>query len=243
MSCIFKLEQSDFETLLGLSESARHSLLWILSQFNYNHNGTLDRSQLDPAALQKLKRGIAELKAVGLLTKNRGTKNRFSLNTSKLTLLPAKPTAEQMLVQSGLYDTTSPLMDVLLAIETFLYDFDHTPEQFIVKNKMQWLLPRVYFQNMVNYARVTTSWDSWYWQSDLQKLKLLADRIKAEIAIEQHGVRYIHNPDEIITSFHDLIDENNSDAYGAYPHCKRESIQFRKNLRQWVNKNRPQLLF
>ena len=42
MSCIFKLEQSDFETLLGLSESARHSLLWILSQFNCNHNGTLD---------------------------------------------------------------------------------------------------------------------------------------------------------------------------------------------------------
>ena len=243
MSCIFKLEQSDFETLLGLSESARHSLLWILSQFNYNHNGTLDRSQLDPAALQKLKRGIAELKAVGLLTKNRGTKNRFSLNTSKLTLLPAKPTAEQKLVESGLYDTTSPLMEILLGIEAFLYDFDHTPAQFKVKNKMQWLLPCDYFQNMVNYARLTTSWDSWYWQSDLQKLKLLADQIKAVITIEQHGVRYSHDPDGIITSFHDLIDGNSSDAYGAYPHCKRESIQFRKHLRQWLDKNRPQLLF
>ena len=51
----------DVKLLLELKDSARKTLFVILEQFNGELSGKLDRSNMDNAQKQRLKRGVAEL--------------------------------------------------------------------------------------------------------------------------------------------------------------------------------------
>ena len=102
----------DIKLLLELSDSARKTLLVILEQFNGTLSGKLDRSDMDNAQKQRLKRGIAELKEKGFIIKSIHSRGRFTIN-SQLVHTTLLKTREEHYLKSGFYRSD---FDELLSI-------------------------------------------------------------------------------------------------------------------------------
>ena len=130
----------DIKTILELSDSARHTLLFILDSFNGEQVGKLDRSGLNAAEKQKLKRGIAELKAKLIIIKSSSQQSVFVLNSLFIKTTQVTP-REARYINSGMYkEGHGSLLSILTAIEHFFEEF-HS-KQFVIKYKIYKNKPR-----------------------------------------------------------------------------------------------------
>lgn len=113
----------DVKLLLELSESARKTLLVILKQFNGALSGKLDRSVMDNAHKQRLKRAIAELKEKEFIIKSTNSRCRFTINTQLVHTTLLK-TREDHYLKSGFYRSDfDELLGILNFIEHFFDEF------------------------------------------------------------------------------------------------------------------------
>ena len=139
--------------LLKLGEAGRDTLLIMLDQFQGKNQGVLDRSQMNPAQKQKLKRGIAELTSSNIITKIFHSQSSYKINPNILCVISHKQTLSYLINNSVKGIRHTHFLILLTAIEEFFYDFYHTPAEFLIKGKTQLKVPADLFSRTVKATK------------------------------------------------------------------------------------------
>jgi hypothetical protein len=233
-------EIKDIKLLLELNDSARHTLLTILDQFNGSEGGIIDRTHMDNAEKQKLKRGISKLKEKGLITKSEAPRGHFRLNSG---IISAKVTKsrEDHYLHSGLYrNDCHELLNILIAIEHFFDEFYNKP--FVIKFKVYTNKPRIpatVFSDMVSFTEDNYSMQEPRWYgSVLNKLIRIAESIKYYSDVRQNILTISGEGHEVIVNkFHSAI----SGGFSSYPtYRKAEAKALCKFIGEWFSDNYPE---
>lgn len=232
----------DMQLLLELNDSARHSLIIILDQFNGSSHGTIDRSGMTTAEKQKLKRGIAELKEKGLLTKADDSQRQFIINSNIIEANDIK-TRKDHYLNSGLYklDRTD-LLAILIAIEHFFDDFYNKP--YVIKfkvynNKLR--IPAKVFFNMVQFTEDIHNLEHRHLTgSILSTLINIADFIKCYCDKRQNYINISEDAlNNVLLTFRGAMTSVDS----FYPiYLAAEGKALRKFVQRWFFDNYPELL-
>lgn len=91
----------------------------ILEQFNGALSGNIDKSDMDNAQKQRLKRGIAELKGKGFIIKATHSRGQFTINPQLVDTTVLK-TREEHYLKSGFYRSDcNELLGILISVEHF----------------------------------------------------------------------------------------------------------------------------
>lgn len=231
----------DIKTILELSDSARHTLLFILDGFNGEQVGKLNRSGLNAAEKQKLKRGIAELKAKLIIVKSSSQQSVFVINSLFIKTTQLAP-REARYINSGMYkEGHDRLLSILIAIEHFFEEF-HS-KQFVIKYKVYNNKPRypyIVFWNTLMDARYNLVEDPWCAKDNLL-LGLI--NISREIKFHcdaQETIFGLNNEqaNKIIGRFNSVVFQN---TY-LIEFCKDyETKALYKFMESWFMKNYPEL--
>ena len=94
----------------------------MLDQFQGKNQGVLDRSQMNPAQKQKLKRGIAELTSSNIITKIFHSQSSYKINPNILCVISHKQTLSYLINNSVKGIRHTHFLILLTAIEEFFYD-------------------------------------------------------------------------------------------------------------------------
>lgn len=78
----YTISSTNFDRLLQLGKSAQFALSTALHQVNGTSEVKIDRSNMDPAQKQKLKRGLLQLVEQGVITQVLGTRGAYRINDS-----------------------------------------------------------------------------------------------------------------------------------------------------------------
>lgn len=231
----------DIKTILELNDSARHTLLFILDSFNGAQVGKIDRSDMNAAEKQKLKRGIAELKAKQIIIKSSSQQSVFVLNSLfiKTTQIPPR---DARYINSGMYKKDHVhLLEILTAIEHFFEEF-HS-KQFVIKYKVYTNKPRFpynVFWNTLMDARYQLVNDPWYSRDNLLMALIHICR-EIKFHCDAHNSYFGLNADqakEISKRFNHVVFENRY----LIEFCKNhETMALYKFMRVWFMQNYPEL--
>ena len=232
----------DIKSLLELSESARKTLLVILEQFNGTLSGKLDRSDMDNAKKQRLKRGIAELKEKGFIIKSNHSRGQFTINPQLVNTTLLK-TREEHYLKSGFYRSDcNELLSILIAIEHFFDEFYN--KKFIIKFKAYGNTPRLpanVFSNMVTFTQDNYLLEDRHtYASVLNEMINISEQLKYYCdARQQYFVMAFHARSEIMDRFKSII----STGVLGYPYkCNAEAKALAKFIQTWFFDNYPELM-
>ncbi|GLX85506.1 hypothetical protein tloyanaT_17580 [Thalassotalea loyana] len=235
-------EIKDIKLLLELNDSARHTLLTVLDQFDGSSEGVIDRTHMDDAEKQKLKRGISELKEKGLITKSEAPRGHFTLN-SDIIIAKVTRNRDDHYLNSGLYRSDChELLNILIAIEHFFDEFYNKP--FVIKFRVYTNKPRIpatVFSNMVQFTednyRPRYNYRTSY-GSVLNKFIHIAEYIKYYCDARQE-ILVLTNEEHanIVDVFRSKIVEGVS-CYPTYR--KPEAKALCKFIQEWFTDNYPE---
>jgi hypothetical protein len=232
----------DIKLLLELNDSARKTLFVILEQFNGELSGKLDRSNMDNAQKQRLKRGVAELKERGFIVKSTDSRARFTINSQLIDTAQVK-TREEHYYKSGFYRSDChELLDILIAIEHFFDEFYN--KEFIIKFKIYSNTPRLpakVFSNMVRFTEDNYLLEVPYFHASvLNELIHMMEQLKHYCdARQQNFVITSYTRMSIIERFQSVI---NSD-FLIYPNkCHAEAKALAKFVQSWFVDNYPEMI-
>lgn len=235
-------EIHDMKSLLELSESARKTLMIVLEQFNGSLSGKLDRSDMDNAQKQRLKRGIAELKEKGLIVKSNSYRGKFSLSSHFIdSTLPA--TREEHYLKSGFYRSDcNELLAILISIEHFFDEFYNNA--FIIKFKTYNNTPRVPAKVFINMVRFTEDNylldDRDLYVSVLNEMIYITEQLKHYCDSRQHYFVVTEEVClEIIDRFKLIIC---AELFGYPRNCNAEAKALSKFIQKWFSDNYPELI-
>jgi hypothetical protein len=131
----------DIKLLFELGDSARQTLLIFLDQFDGALIGKVDRSTMSNAEKQKMKRGINQLRAKGILKKSSNSQSTYTLN-SQFIAAAQTSSREQQYFNSGMYkEGYEQLLNILMAIEHFFEEF--YSKKFVIKYRIYTNTPRL----------------------------------------------------------------------------------------------------
>lgn len=232
----------DIKLLLELSDSARKTLLILLEQFKGSLTGTLDRSNMNIAEKQRLKRGIAELKDKGVIFKSINSRAQFTLSSHFIdTTLPK--TRDEHYLESGYYRSEySELLAILIATEHFFDEFYN--KTFIIKFKVYTKTPRIpakVFNNMLKYTEDIYHLErNTSYGSILNKMISITEYLK-HLCDSRQNYLFI-NKDErskIVYAFKSII----CTKFSSYPgNSSAEAKALCKFIQEWFSNNYPELI-
>ena len=233
----------DIKLLLELNDSARQTLLIILNQLNGSLSGTIDRSNMNNAEKQKIKRGITELKEKGFITKSIGSRGCFNLNPHIIHANTPK-TREEHYSKSGLYrNDCDVLLGILIAIEHFFDEFYNKP--FIIKFKVYTNTPRIpatVFLNMVQYTEdnYPLKEEQYSYGSVLNQFIHVAEFIKYYCDSRQE---FLVITDDVRAEIVDIFNSAIYRGWSGYPsYRKAEADALCKFILGWFSDNYPEFL-
>lgn len=234
-------EIKDIQLILELKDSARQTLLIILDQFGGLLSGRFDRSKMDAAQKQKMKRGIAELKDKGLLIPSNDRQSHFSLNPQ---IIEAKNvlSREEHYLSSGLYkESCAELLTIVIAIEHFFDDFFN--KSFVIMYKSQAKKPRIpvaVFKVMYDYTEECYAEEKNYkhYGTILNRMINLAEYIKYYSDSRQ---QYLQLSKAHTNRLHDEFKEFVSARFTITPRrYSSEGKALCKFIRNWFMDNYPE---
>jgi hypothetical protein len=140
----------DLKVILELGDSARHTLLQLLEQFDGSHSGKFDRSHMNTAEKQKAKRGIKELIDKKVLFKVPSTQNKFEINTQVIFAHDSREGIRLRIMSNKAYDTDRALLDIFVALQEFEYDLFNTPAEITLGKQVHTSIPYSVFKNTID---------------------------------------------------------------------------------------------
>jgi hypothetical protein len=233
----------DIKLLLELNDSARQTLLILLDQFDGALIGKFNRSGMSNAEKQKMKRGIAELKDKGFITKSDGYQRHFTLNSD---LIKAKIdiSPEDQYLKSGLYKSEcSDLLNILIVIEHFFDDFFN--KKFVIKFKLYTETPRIpakAFKALVDFTEENYTLDVYghRYGTILNQLIWIAEFIKFYSGSSQI---YFTSQNEMASYVTNIFTEIITSPISTYPPShSAQAKALCKFIRRWFSENYPEYM-
>jgi hypothetical protein len=232
----------DLKVILELGDSARHTLLQLLEQFNGSNSGKFDRGHMNAAEKQKAKRGIAELKSKKIIIKAPNSSSLFTINKSMISIKKT-PVSISERIDSNIDIQNVEGVDILLmkAIEEFFYDFFNTQHKFKIKGKSHLLLPSVYFRDTVDLTNhlIEDIHFIFYDHTHLLVFKRILEMLYSNTNARQQNLDPIPFH-KIISKFNRSLDIENWNIYPPTGYVI-QAKQLNKYAKEWFYEKFPEV--